>query len=272
MVNKFEKLTKEEFIKIIINYIQSKYEDTLATMTNEIKEDIISGASEINISMHLSIAETIAENQFITALTRQYIEEAAPNKHIYPKEDFIKTYTTGKFEKADKNVIQFIADINWKDENAHDLFANEYCYYFAIMLQKAFNRGNICWHRNYGHIVWEDTTGIAYDVDGVFTDYNEGDLLPVDESLEDLIVDFKHNGETYSSGSKLFSDWASHYKMTDIEAIGKIYMMMPKEDINDDISVTQNVLLYFMAHEKELSLKFEELKHERGSDENKKRY
>ena len=268
MENKFERLTKEEFIKIVTNYLQSKYEgnrcDALVAIANEIKEDITSEASEIDMATCLSIAE----NQFVTALAKQYImKETASNKHTNSKEDFIKAYTTGMFKNADKDVIQFIADINWKDENAHDLFANGYCYYFAIMLQEAFHRGIICWHRNHGHIVWEDNTGIAYDIDGVFTDYNEGDLLPVDESLEGLIVDFKHNGETYNSGSKSFSDWVSHYKMTDIEAISRIYMMIPREDINDDISVMQNVLLYFMAHEKELSLKFEELKHERNRNE-----
>ena len=36
------------------------------------------------------------------------------------------------------------------------LFTNGFCYYFAVILKDAFNRGEICWHKNYGHIVWRD--------------------------------------------------------------------------------------------------------------------
>ena len=78
------------------------------------------------------------------------------------KEDWIKAYTTGRFENANKQVIRFIADFVYSNEQisngVYELFVSGYCYYFAVMLKTAFNRGDICWHRNHGHIVWRDVT------------------------------------------------------------------------------------------------------------------
>ena len=104
------------------------------------------------------------------------------------------------------------------------------------ILKTAFNRGKICWHRNYGHIVWMDDDGLAYDIYGPFYDYNEGDLLPIEDSLGDLIVDFMHNGKEYKCGSTVMKDWIdSHYFKSDAEAIA-IYQKIPKEEINDNNS------------------------------------
>ena len=118
-----------------------------------------------------------------------------------------------------------------------DIFSGGYCYYFAVMLKTAFNGGTVCRHRNYGHIVWQDEDGIAYDINGVFEDYAEGDLLDVETSLGDMLVDFKHNGAEYRAGSKMFHDWAEHYKMTDLCALSDIYRNMPPEEIDDNETV-----------------------------------
>ena len=109
-----------------------------------------------------------------------------------------------------------------------------------------------------------DDDGIAYDIGGVFYDYEDGDLLPVETSLGSMIVDFKHTGRTWRSGSKQFHDWAEHYGMTDIYAVSDIYRHMPKEEIDDRWFVETNVIQYWMIHERELSEYYANKKHERN--------
>lgn len=184
------------------------------------------------------------------------------------KEKWIKCYTTGKFATSDEDVITFIANVLYTDETQSDrvyeIFASGYCYYFAMMLKAAFNRGDICWHRNHGHIVWVDESGIAYDIGGVFYDYEDGDLLPVETSLADMIVDFKHNGETYSTGSKKFKDWTEHYHMTEIYAISDIYRNIPKGEVDDNKTVADNALDYWCKNIHVLSYYYAEKKHQKN--------
>ncbi len=190
------------------------------------------------------------------------------------KEQWIKNWTTGKWSDSNKDVITFIANFLYADEKnsevVYNLFANGYCYYFATMLKAAFNRGTICWHRNHSHIIWLDDDNIAYDIGGVFYDYEDGDLLPVKKSLGAMIVDFKHTGEKWSCHSKQFHDWVEHYKMTDIYAVSDIYCNMPKEEIDDRWLVETNVLQYWMIHERELSEYYAKKKHEKNIYEEKR--
>lgn len=109
------------------------------------------------------------------------------------KTKWIESNTNGIFKDANKDVIQFIANVlydNTDPDKIYDFFANGNCYYFALMLKYAFNRGTICWHRNHGHIVWVDDDNIAYDIGGVFYDYNEKDLLPVEDIIRRFIRRF----------------------------------------------------------------------------------
>lgn len=158
------------------------------------------------------------------------------------KEEWIKFNTTGTFEYCNHDVINFIANIIYRDESnaIYDLFTNGYCYYFAVILKTAFNRGKIVWHRNHGHIVWLDDDGTPYDAGGPFTDYNEGDLLEVDKSLYGMIVDFKHTGEKFKVMSLDFHKWIQKYNIPDITAVGIIYRIMPESRIDDNFSVEMN--------------------------------
>ena len=131
------------------------------------------------------------------------------------------------------------------------------------MLKTAFNRGDICWHRNRAHIVWRDDNGVAYDISGVFYDYEEGDLLSVENSLGNLLVDFKHTGEKYTTGYESFVFWCKHYKVSEVYAITNIYRQMPKEIINDELSVTENALTYWSRHSRELGYEYARRNHER---------
>lgn len=183
------------------------------------------------------------------------------------REEWVKNWIDWSYAKANEDVITFISKFLYADERGieavYSLFSSGYCYYFAKLLQDAFNRGEICWHRNHSHIVWRDDDGIAYDIGGIFYDYNEGDLLPVNKSLGDMIVEFKHTGEIFDCGDQRFHDWAEFYMMTDYYAISDIYYRMPRDKVDDELTVWENVFLYWMDNEMELSDYYATRKHKK---------
>ena len=103
------------------------------------------------------------------------------------------------FPGSSKEILTFIANILYAQgpnnaEIIRSLYAAGYCYYFALMLKDAFG-GEMCWHKGYSHIVWRDTnTDTVYDIDGVFYDYWEGDIVPIDVLKADLEC-FRHRGK-----------------------------------------------------------------------------
>lgn len=70
-------------------------------------------------------------------------------------------------EAADKDVISFIEGFLGDHEIIWQTFTAGYCYYFAVMLKDAFQRGEIRWCAPYGHICWVDDNGVPYDISGV---------------------------------------------------------------------------------------------------------
>lgn len=99
----------------------------------------------------------------------------------------------------DEGVLTFIEQFLMHEgkENSEvirHLFRAGYCYYFALMLQEAFQRGIICVAYPFGHIVWVDGknehSGVAYDIEGVYEGEAE-EFIPV-EYLGDTIEDFMH--------------------------------------------------------------------------------
>lgn len=96
---------------------------------------------------------------------------------------------------GNKDVLEFINRFVCYTGKEHadavqHLFRSGYCYYFALILKEAFGRGRVCLAAPYGHIVWEDLDGTAYDVEGICTtDYEF--LIPVEE-LESGLEDFMH--------------------------------------------------------------------------------
>lgn len=187
------------------------------------------------------------------------------------KEDEFKKYleeTKNIEANADEQVLKFIFDfVNLQGtpesvKAIYNQFESGYCYYFAVMLQAAFNRGTVCWHRNYSHIVWKDCNEVAYDVGGVFYDYNKGDLLPVEESLGELLTDFKHNGEEVKIENTKFVNWAKHYGMTPVYAITDIYKRFASNHkIGYNATIVNTVLDYWGSHKNELGLFYAGKKH-----------
>jgi hypothetical protein len=101
-------------------------------------------------------------------------------------------------------IDQFLTLFNTLDEKGIDIvakvFSQGYCYYFAIMLKEAFNRGEICMTIDNAHVVWVDDDNVAYDINGVFNWYPDtcnkdnfwnGELIPV-EKIPNYIESFKH--------------------------------------------------------------------------------
>lgn len=101
---------------------------------------------------------------------------------------------------ANEQVLRFIADFMYHGvpeigletsaESIRSTFRAGYCYYFAHMLKEAFNRGTVCWAAPYGHIVWVDTDGNPYDIEGVnFSDCQY--YIPC-SYIGEHVNDFKH--------------------------------------------------------------------------------
>lgn len=99
--------------------------------------------------------------------------------------------------EADPNVLQFITELTccattnedqW--EIIRSTFMAGYCYHFAHMLKHAFKRGEVCIAAPFGHCVWVDENGTAYDAEGM----NFGEqVYNIPESyLGDAIKDFTH--------------------------------------------------------------------------------
>lgn len=177
------------------------------------------------------------------------------------KQEWIEFYLN-KYKASNEDVLNFIADIIYhgymveEKDPIYDLFANGYCYYFANMLKLAFNRGEVCWHRNHGHIVWLDDNGIAYDAGGVFDEYdNENDLLPCN-MLGELLVDFKHNGKEYESSNSLISKWSETLNMSHCRAVSLIYKQIPENELDFNLTVETNTANYLKRHYDELIEKF----------------
>lgn len=120
---------------------------------------------------------------------------------------------------ANKDVLKFILDFNWKDDSrtANDQeiirsqFMSGYCYYFAVILKTAFNRGEVCWCAPFSHICWVDTDGTPYDIEGVCSsscDY----YIPV-SYISEGIADFMHvPGRNFGASEEYIYNAIEKYK------------------------------------------------------------
>lgn len=119
------------------------------------------------------------------------------NNHIEKRvDDYI--HSSGvqyqiEYHNADESVLRFIAQFTFWNDDKNDIiyhqFAGGYCFYFAHILKLAFGRGEPKLAAPFGHIVWEDENGVAYDIGGVCYDYEV--LIPLD-ALGEGIEDFMH--------------------------------------------------------------------------------
>lgn len=125
--------------------------------------------------------------------------------------------------------ITAVPDHDGKESSAITrMFCDGYCYYFACILKEAFGRGTICWCEGRGHIVWKDTDGVAYDAYGV---YDDAELRPV-EYLGDMLVDFKHTGEVFTTGNPEFIQWCEEENTSELVALQRIWLGIPKDKLS----------------------------------------
>jgi len=110
-------------------------------------------------------------------------------------------------------VLKFINKFychNGNNNEAKDILRKQfhagYCYYFAVMIKEAFNRGEVCWCSGLSHIVWVDDDGTPYDIEGV--NHSECEYYIPIKYMGEYINAFKH--------SSLFSDY--YYPKTEEEA------------------------------------------------------
>ena len=105
------------------------------------------------------------------------------------------------FDWSRNPVLRFIDKFysqNGNNDEARETLRRQfragYCYYFAHMLKVAFNRGEVCWCTNVGHIVWVDDDGTPYDIEGI--NDSECEYYIPEKYLGDYIEGFKRVKET----------------------------------------------------------------------------
>lgn len=117
--------------------------------------------------------------------------------------------------KASEDVANFITDfLNHSNSKIgvnilHQQFAAGYCYYFAVMLKTAFNRGEVCWCAPYGHICWVDEDGTPYDIYGICI--SEADHFVPVSFLGDALDDFKHTNKIFNATEEDIRDIIDRY-------------------------------------------------------------
>lgn len=120
--------------------------------------------------------------------------------------------------EANKTVLQFIADFLYlhtmnpmQVELLRKQFHAGYCYYFAVMLKRAFERGTICVCGNIGHFVWVDTDGTPYDIEGV--NETECDCYIPESYVGEAVNDFLHvEGKDFNATKEYVDDMVAQYK------------------------------------------------------------
>lgn len=106
--------------------------------------------------------------------------------------------------KGSKDVLNFIKNFlnHNKDKcNADKIlkeqFTTGYCYYFAVILKTAFNRGEICWCAPYGHFCWVDEDRTPYDIYGICISEAEH-YIPY-YFLGEALNDFLHTDKKFNA-------------------------------------------------------------------------
>lgn len=154
------------------------------------------------------------------------------------KEKFIEASLTNN-PKANKNVLEFIADFVYFQNDADEIimiqFRSGYCYHFANILKTTFDRGDVCWAAPFGHIVWRDEDDIVYDIEGVYM--GEAELYIPVSFLKNAINDFKRiPGIEYNASIKEINNIVEEYlKCYPEYKINCHYIPLKEEDIKEEM-------------------------------------
>lgn len=133
-------------------------------------------------------------------------------QNLFHKAQINETYCN---YKGSEDVLIFIKNFlehgnDGKSENILKTQFNEgYCYYFAVILKVAFNRGKVCWCAPYGHICWVDDDGTPYDIYGICISEAEH-FIPV-SYLGECLNDFLHINKDHCSTEEELQDIINRY-------------------------------------------------------------
>lgn len=155
------------------------------------------------------------------------------------REDWISDIRE-QFPDAREDVLGFIYDFNSRSNDLYDVFASGYCYYFAEMLNVAFNTGEVCWSAGRGHVVWVDENDIAYDISGVYHGFDQ--LIPIGY-LGELVNNFKHIRWEYQCDE--VSEWCRTNQVSPIQAVVCLWQCIPSSKLNYEGTVEQDVLKHW---------------------------
>lgn len=137
-----------------------------------------------------------------------------------------RTYSKTKFieenlkfhPNANTTVLQFIADFLYlhtmnpqQVELLRKQFHSGYCYHFATILKRCFERGEICICGDIGHFVWVDNDGTPYDIEGV--NETECKYYIPESYVGDAIIDFLHVPEkNFNATREYVENIVKHYE------------------------------------------------------------
>ena len=117
--------------------------------------------------------------------------------------------------KGADDVLNFIEQFlsHGNSDEADEILKNQfnagYCYYFAVMLKAAFNRGEVCWCAPYGHMCWVDNDGTPYDIYGLCI--SEADYFIPVSYLGDCLNDFLHTNKAHCTTKEEIQDIIKRY-------------------------------------------------------------
>lgn len=157
----------------------------------------------------LHTAAVIKKNQLEKDVQAEYISKSAAEHYLA---EYIRRLLYPGREKTDEKVLTFIGNItgyhypnSQKQDSIYELFASGYCYYFALMLKDAFQRGEVCWCAPHGHICWVDDNGHPYDIHGSCD--SECDYFIPILYIQDGLADFKHvPGKVFDASEEYIQD------------------------------------------------------------------
>lgn len=116
---------------------------------------------------------------------------------------------------GNKEVLNFIENFlgHQKSFEADEILKNQfnagYCYYFAVMLKAAFNRGEVCCCVPYGHMCWVDDDNTPYDIYGICT--SEADYFIPVSYLGNCLNDFLHIDQPHYTTQKEIDEIIQRY-------------------------------------------------------------
>ena len=157
------------------------------------------------LEYELHTAAVINKNQLEKNVQDEHTSKNAAEHYLA---EYIWQLQYPNRDKTDETVLAFIGNITnyhypniLKQDAVYELFSSGYCYYFALMLKDAFQRGEICWCAPYGHICWMDDNGHPYDING--TCDSECDYFIPVSYIKDGLTDFKHvPGEVFDASEE----------------------------------------------------------------------